>query len=63
MHITPLQRRFYGSLADSTINGNLALYFGDKRTIIKDLKKEIGKGLLDSMLEDLEINKDEIEGL
>ncbi|USE38452.1 hypothetical protein [Endozoicomonas sp. SCSIO W0465] len=24
MHITPLQRRFYGSLADSTINGNLA---------------------------------------
>lgn len=39
------------------------LYFGDKRTILKDLKKEIGKGLLDSMLEDLGIKKDEIEGL
>ena len=39
------------------------LYFGDKRTILKDLKKEIGKGLLDSMLEDLGIKKDEIESL
>ncbi len=35
------------------------LYFGDKRTTIKDRKKEIGKGLLNSMLADLGIDKDE----
>ncbi|USE34052.1 hypothetical protein [Endozoicomonas sp. SCSIO W0465] len=33
MHITPLQRRFYGSLADSTINGNLA----EKHSVVFDL--------------------------
>ncbi|VAW53214.1 hypothetical protein MNBD_GAMMA06-2003 [hydrothermal vent metagenome] len=38
------------------------LYFGNRRTTIKDRKKEkeIGKGLLNSMLKDLGINKDEI---
>lgn len=35
------------------------LYFGDKRTTMKDRKKEIGKGLLNSMLTDLGIDKDE----
>lgn len=37
------------------------LYFGDNRTTIKDRKKEIGKGLLNSMLDDLGINKDDID--
>ena len=36
------------------------LYFGENRTTIKDRKKEIGKGLLNSMLNDLGIDKDEI---
>lgn len=36
------------------------LYFGDKRTTIKDRKKEIGKGLLNSMLADLGIDKNDI---
>ena len=36
------------------------LYFGVNRTTIKDRKKEIGKGLLKSMLNDLDINKDEL---
>lgn len=36
------------------------LYFGNKRTTMKDRKKEIGKGLLNSMLADLGIDKDEI---
>lgn len=36
------------------------LYFGDNRTTIKDRKKEIGKGLLNSMLKDLGVNSDEL---
>jgi mRNA interferase HicA len=36
------------------------LYFGNRRTTIKDRKKEIGKGLLISMLKDPGIDKDEI---
>jgi mRNA interferase HicA len=29
------------------------LYYGEKKTTLKDRKKEIGKGLLKSMLDDL----------
>ena len=36
------------------------LYFGDRRTTIKDRKKGLGIGLLNSMLENLGIDKDEI---
>ena len=36
------------------------LYFGDNRTTIKDRKKGIGKGLLNSMLADLGIDRDDI---
>lgn len=36
------------------------LYFGHRRTTIKDRKKEIGTGLLNSMLKDLGIDKDEL---
>ncbi len=35
------------------------LYLGERRTIVKDRKKEIGKGLLASMLSDLAIDPDE----
>ncbi len=35
------------------------LYAGDRRTTVKDRKKEIGKGLLAKMLADLGIDKDE----
>jgi len=36
------------------------LYFGDRRTTIKDRKKEIGPGLLKSMLDDLGLSKKDI---
>jgi hypothetical protein len=36
------------------------LYFGDRSTTLKDLKMEIGPGLLGSMLEDLGIRKEEL---
>jgi len=39
------------------------LHYGKRRTILKDPKKEIGTGLLKSMLEDLGLNKNDIEGL
>jgi mRNA interferase HicA len=36
------------------------VYFGDRFTILKDLKKEIGAGLFGSMLSDLGIRKEEL---
>ena len=33
------------------------LYLGDSKTTVKDRKKEIGKGLLDKMLDDLGIER------
>ena len=36
------------------------LYFGDRFTIVKDRKKEIGPGLLASMLADLGLTKEEL---
>ena len=33
------------------------VFFGDKCTVLKDRKKEIGPGLLASMLRDLGVNK------
>ena len=38
------------------------LYAGDRRTTVKDRKKEIGKGLLNKMLADLGIDRDEFWG-
>ncbi len=35
------------------------LYFGDRKTTVKDRKKEIGKGLLAKMVSDLGIGRDE----
>ncbi len=35
------------------------LYVDNRKTTVKDRKKEIGKGLLNKMLTDLEIEKDE----
>lgn len=37
------------------------LYYGERRTTLKDLKKDIGKGLLAAMLSDLGLTKDEFE--
>jgi len=37
------------------------LYFGNDKTTIKDLKKELGAGLLKSMLADLNLAKKDIE--
>ena len=34
------------------------LYVGDRKTTVKDRRKEIGKGLLTRMLPDLGINRD-----
>jgi len=36
------------------------LYVGDRRTTMKDRKKEIGKGLLNKMLSDLGIDEDKL---
>ena len=36
------------------------LYAGNRKTTVKDRKKEIGKGLLAKMLADLEIDKDDL---
>ena len=36
------------------------LYAGNRKTTIKDRRKEIGKGLLAKMLADLEIDKDDL---
>ena len=36
------------------------VYFGDRYTTVKDLKKEIGAGLLGSMLDDLGILKEDL---
>ena len=35
------------------------LYAGNRKTTVKDRKKEIGKGLLAKMLGDLEIDRDD----
>ena len=35
------------------------LYVGDRKTTVKDRRKEIGKGLLGKMLVDLGIDRDE----
>ncbi|MDE0450784.1 MAG: hypothetical protein OXI90_03330 [Gammaproteobacteria bacterium] len=35
------------------------LYAGGRKTTVKDRKKDIGKGLLNKMLTDLEIDKDD----
>ena len=35
------------------------LYVGDRKTTVKDRKKEIGKGLLGKMLGDLGIGKED----
>ena len=36
------------------------LYLGDRLTIVKDLKKEIGPGLLAGMLKQLDIRKEDL---
>ena len=35
------------------------LYVGDRKTTVKDRRKEVGKGLLGKMLVDLGIDRDE----
>lgn len=36
------------------------LYYGDRRTILKDGRKEIGPGLLNAMLKDLGVDKGDL---
>ena len=36
------------------------LYFGDRFTVVKDLKKELGPGLLSDMLKQLGIRKEDL---
>ena len=54
-HIEVLKSRGKGSHG--------TLYYGYRKTILKDPKKEIGKGLLGSMLKDLGLTKEDIEGV
>ena len=67
-------RQFIARAANGRGAGNLAvrfvasegpgshgtLYAGDRKTTVKDRKKEIGKGLLAKMLDDLGIDGDDI---
>jgi len=52
-----LEVRFVAS-AGSGSHGTLCA--GDRKTTVKDRRKEIGKGLLAKMLADLEIDKDDL---
>ncbi len=36
------------------------VYFGGRRTTLKDPRKEIGPGLLKSMLDDLDLTRDDL---
>jgi mRNA interferase HicA len=36
------------------------LYFGDRFTVVKDLKKELGPGLLSDMIKQLGIRKEDL---
>jgi len=38
------------------------LYYGDRFTTLKDRRKEIGPGLLNAMLDQLGLTKDDLEG-
>ena len=53
LHLERIQGRGKGSHSTLKLNG--------RRTILKDPKKEIGEGLLKSMLADLGLTKDDIE--
>ena len=46
-------------LAKKGAGSHGTLFVGDRETTIKDRKKEIGKGLLNKMLTDLGIDKNE----
>ena len=54
-----LQVRF---VASEGAGSHGTLYAGDRRTTVKDRKKEIGKGLLNKMLADLGIDREEFRG-
>ena len=51
-----LEARF---VASEGAGSHGTLYAGDRRTTVKDRKKEIGKGLLNKMLADLGIARDD----
>lgn len=53
-----LEVRFVASEGSGTHG---TLHAGDRRTTVKDRKKEIGKGLLNRMLADLGIDRDEFQ--
>jgi mRNA interferase HicA len=38
------------------------LYYGDRFTIVKDRKQEIGPGLFAKMLRDLDLRREDMEG-
>ena len=54
--IDPRDVRF---IASEGAGSHGTLYVGNRKTTVKDRKKEIGKGLLNKMLADLRIEKDE----
>ena len=54
-----LQVRF---VASEGAGSHGTLYAGDRRTTVKDRKREIGKGLFNKMLADLGIDGDEFRG-
>ncbi len=55
-HSRNLEVRF---VASEGAGSHGTLYAGDRKTTVKDRRKEIGKGLLGKMLADLGIDRDE----
>ena len=41
---------------------HVTLYYGDRKTVVKGRRKELGAGLLASMLRQLGIDRDDFEG-
>jgi len=54
------RRLQYLWLAERGVGSHGTLYLGDRFTVVKDLKKEIGPGLLSAMCKQLGIRKEDL---
>jgi mRNA interferase HicA len=50
----------FGWVPERGVGSHGTLYFGDRFTVVKDLKKEIGPGLLAAMCKRLGIRKEDL---
>jgi len=59
-HVARRRRLSYEWVAERGVGSHGTLYLGEKLTIVKDLKKEIGPGLLSDMCKQLGIRKEDL---